>query len=112
MAIGVVTLTGYRSADNVGDAHPGIRAPMAARLPETLTALLLEHANLRPARFPVDDADHFGVDDKGCAGKHLAAVFFEKEHLVEGDFLADFGLEAVHGDHRARVHLHLTPARL
>src|SRR5688572_23407705 len=100
------------SADYVRDAHSGIRAPVAAGLPEALAPLLLEHANLRSARLAVDDADHAGVGDKGCSGEHLAAVLFEKEHLVEGDFLADLSLEAIDGDHRARVHLHLAPARL
>src|SRR5688500_2033325 len=85
---------------------------MAACLAEALAPLLLEDANLRAARLAVDNADHFGVGNEGCSGKHLAAVLFEKKHLVEGDFLADLGLEAVDRDHRARVHLHLTPAGL
>src|SRR5215204_1032607 len=101
-----------RLADDVGDAHAGICAAMAAGLAEALAALLLEHADFRAARLAVDDPDHFGIGDKRRPGEHLAAVLFEKEHLLEGDFLADLSLEAVDRDHRARIHLDLTPTGL
>src|SRR5215213_2873906 len=99
-------------ADDLRHAHARIRAAMAAGLAEALAALLLEHANLGAARLAVDDTDHLRVGNKWRPGEHLAAVLFEKEHLLEGDFLADLSLEAVDRDHRAGIHLDLTPTGL
>src|SRR4051812_45018760 len=97
---------------DVGDANPRIRAPVAARLAEPLAALLLEDDDLGAAGLAVDNADNPGVRDERCPGEHLAAVLLEEEHLVERDLLADFGVDAVDGEHRTRIHPDLTPARL
>src|SRR5580765_3410469 len=85
---------------------------MAACLAEALAPLLPEHANLRTARLPVNDADDLGVGHKRCAREHLAAVLLEEQHLVERDFLADLGVKPVQRDHGPGVDLDLAPARL
>src|SRR5881392_985847 len=98
--------------DDIGHAHARVGTAMPARLAEPLAPLLLEHPNLRPARFTVDDADDLRVGDKRRARQHLAAVLRQKQHLLEGDFLAGLRLDAVDRHDRPGVDLHLAPASL
>src|SRR5690349_8545506 len=100
------------SNNDVRHSHPGVGTAVTARLAEPLAALLSEHADLRSARLPVDDADDAGVGDKRGSRDHLPAVLFEEQHLVERDFLADLGLNAVERDDRTGIDPDLTPARL
>src|SRR5205085_10213297 len=80
---------------NVGNAHACHRAAVSARLPESLAALLLEHAQLRAARLAVDDANHLGVGDKRRARDDVAGVLLDEEHLFEGELLALFPRRSV-----------------
>jgi hypothetical protein len=63
-----------------------------------LAALLLEHPDLRPTRFAVDDTDNPDVGNERRSGKHLAAFLFQDEHLVNRHFVAGRGVEAIDGD--------------
>src|SRR5262245_42323594 len=81
---------------------------MARLLAESLSALLLEHADLRPAALAVHHAQHFGAANKGRACQQLSAVFGQKQNLVEGDFLARLGSPSVELDGDARRDLDLT----
>src|SRR4051794_15347233 len=86
---------------------------MTPRLAEALAAPLLEDANLRAAGFAIDDPDDFRIGHEGGAGEHFATVLLEEQHLLERNFLADFGRRhAVHGDHGPGVHPDLAPASL
>ena len=49
-----------------------------------LAALLLEDADLRAAGLALDDGDDARVGDKRRAGQDFAAVFFDEQHLFEG----------------------------
>src|SRR5437773_1887827 len=81
----------------LGPAHP-------------LAALLLEHADLRSPRFAVDDGDDLGVGDEGRAGEDFSAVFFDEQHVFDGQLGA--GLAGSSADEReaARGYLELLAA--
>ena len=85
---------------------------MTARLPEALAPLLLEHAELRPARLAVDHPEHLRVGDERRAGDDVAGVFFDQEHLVEREFRARSRRAAVDVDDRAGRHLELAATGL
>src|SRR3954454_14280057 len=100
------------SDHNVRHANPSVGAAVSARLAKSLAALLPEHTDLRAASFSVDDSDDLGIGHEWCASQHLAAVLFQEQHLVERDFLADFGIDAVDRDHGAGIDFDLAPAGL
>src|SRR3954471_19057203 len=100
------------SNHNVGDANARVGAAVSARLAESLAALLPEHTDLRAATFSVHDTDDLGIGHEWCASQHLAAVLFQEQHLVERDFLADLGVDAVDRDHGAGIDFDLAPAGL
>src|SRR5438876_2845488 len=83
---------------NVGDADARQHAAVSARLPESLAALLLEHAQLWAARLAVHHADHLGVGDKRRARDDVAGIFLDEEHLFEGELLALFTRRSVDFD--------------
>src|SRR5687767_13891551 len=68
---------------NIGNTHARQEAAVAARLAESLAALLLEHAELGAARLAIHDAEHFRVGDKRRAGDDVSGVLFDQEHLLE-----------------------------
>src|SRR5262245_2622289 len=103
---------GSGSDQDVRDADASVCAAMAACLAEALAALLPEDPDLRSARLAVDDPDHLCVGHERGAREHFAAVLLEKQHLVESDFLADLGVDAVERDHGAGVDLDLAAAGL
>src|SRR5262249_58450575 len=78
----------------------------------TLAAFLHEHANLRAARLGVDHAEHLRVGDKRRAGKHFAAVLFEKQHTVDADLVTRLRVDPVDLDDRAGYDLHLAATAL
>src|SRR5262245_43820884 len=85
---------------------------MSARLPESLSALLLEHPQFRPARLAVDDADYFCVGDKWRTGDDVAAISLDKQHLLKGELSALLSQCAVHFDDGPGRNLQLSSARL
>src|SRR4030095_8158703 len=105
-------VSSLRSDEDVLDPDAGQGAAVALRPAHALALLLLEDADLRPARLTVDDTDAPGVGDEWRAGEHFAAVLFEHQHAVDADFLAGFDVDAIHGDDRARRHLDLPSAAL
>src|SRR5215831_1989992 len=85
---------------------------MAFGAAHPLAALLLEHPDLRSARFAFDDRDDFGVGDKWRARKHFAAVFLDEQHVAERQFRAGFTGRPVERREAAGLDPQLTPARL
>src|SRR4029434_3301069 len=85
--------------ENLLHANLRVGAAMPPGPTHSLTALLLEHPNLRAARFTVDDADDARVGHERRSGQHLAAVLLEDEDAIDADFLTrlDFR-DAVNGD--------------
>src|SRR5258705_9952934 len=119
MSHGVVPLGGsektrptYSLNLNVRDPHARHRAAMPACLAEALAPLLLEDAELRPARLAVDDANHLRVGDKRRAGDDVARVLLDEQHLLEGELLARFTCGSVDLDDGSRSDLDLAAARL
>src|SRR5262245_42160925 len=90
-----------RLYEDVGDAHAGVEGAVSLRPALALAALLLEHADLRPARLAFDDAHDAGVRDVRRSGQHFAAVLFDEEYLLECDARALLGHAAVHGHETA-----------
>src|SRR5882672_10568968 len=97
---------------NIRDPHARHRAAMPACLAEALAPLLLEDAQLRPARLAVDDANHLRVGDKRRAGDDVARVLLDEQHLLEGELLARFTCGSVDLDDSSRSDLDLAAARL
>src|SRR5688572_33483047 len=85
---------------------------MAARLAEALAALLLEHAQLRTARFAVDDAEDLGVGDKRSARQDISRVFLDQQHLFEVEFRPGLTGRSIDLDDSAGRNLDLTAAGL
>src|SRR5215467_12852339 len=77
-----------------------------------LAALLLEHPDLRSARFAFDDRDDFGVRDKGRAREHLAAVLFDEQHVAERQLRTGLASRPVERREAAGLDPQLPPARL
>src|SRR5689334_14586768 len=77
-----------------------------------LAALLLEDANLRPARFTVDDSEDFCVRHKRRSRQYLAAVLFDEQHAVDADLITGPRIDPIHVDRSAGGDLHLPPAAL
>src|SRR5215471_3876294 len=77
-----------------------------------LPALLLEDADLRPARLTFDDCDDLRIRDKRRARQHFAPVFFDEQHAAERYFRAGFAGRAVERRETAGGHAHLAPAGL
>src|SRR5476651_1078141 len=94
--------------DDVGDADARIERAMSARLAEALAALLLEDPDLRTARFTIDDAEHSGARHERRAGEQFAALFCQKQDLLEGDRGPGIACSAIHLDGLTRRYLHLT----
>src|SRR5258705_4112947 len=105
-------ITHHESDLDVRDADAGHRAAGAARLAEPLAPLLLEDAQLRSARFAVDDADDLGVGDKRSARHDVACVLLDEQYLLEGELLALFTRGPVDFDDGSRRNLDLAAARL
>src|SRR4030081_259307 len=99
------------SDEDVGHPNDRVRAAVTTRLSKSLAPLLLEHADFRAAGLAVYDADDLRVRDEGSAGEHLPSLFFQEQHLIEGDLLADLGLDAIDRDHGTRAHLDLPTTR-
>src|SRR6185503_18000113 len=97
---------------NIRDPHARQRAAMPAALAEALAPLLLEDAQLRPARFAVDDANHLRIGDKRRTGDDVARVLLDEQHLLEGELLALFTGGPVDFDDRSRSDFDLAAARL
>src|SRR5262245_33070732 len=95
-----------------GNADARIGGAMPLGPAHALAALLLEDADLRAARFAVDNRHHLGVGDVGCAGEDLAAVCFDEQDLFDRQLLTRFADGSVDGDKAARGHLGLTAAVL
>src|SRR6516225_6108922 len=91
-------------------AREGAAMPLGVAL--CLPALLLEHADLRPARLRIHDADHLHVCDKRCPGEHFAPVLLEEEDAIDADLVAGLRVEPVDLDDAAGGDLHLPPAAL
>src|SRR5258706_449291 len=85
---------------------------MPPRPAHPLAALLLEHANLGPVRFALDDGNDPRTGDKRRAGEDLASVFFNEQHLIENDLCAWFAGGPIEQGESAGRHPHLPPARL
>ena len=81
---------------------------MSLRPAHALPALLLEHANLRPARFTFDDGQDVGIGDKRCAGEDVAAVFFDEQHLAQRELGPRFARGPFKIDEPARRDSHLS----
>src|SRR6476620_12776074 len=92
---------------NVCDPDTRHERAVPLRAAHAFTALLFEHADLRPARLAVDDAEHFGAAHKRRTGHHFAAVFGEEQNLLEGDLLAGLGRAPIEFDNCAWRYLHL-----
>src|SRR5688500_11899502 len=100
---------------NFGDADAGQRAAVTLGPAHALTALLLEHADLRPARLAVDDAQHFHVRHERRPGQHFAAVLvvlLDEQDAIDADFVPRLGVDAVDFDDVPRGDLHLAAAAL
>src|SRR4026208_333410 len=85
---------------------------MAARLPESLTALLPEHADLRSTRLAIHHTDDLRVSHEWGARQHFAAVFFQEQDLVKRHCLADLGVDAFERDDGPWIDLYLSAAGL
>src|SRR5678815_2197423 len=96
-------LQGCRTASdlNIRDAHARQEAAVTACLPESLAALLLEHANLGTARLTIHYAEHLRVGDKWRARDDVAGVLFNQQHLLELELRALLTGHAVNFDDRA-----------
>src|SRR2546427_4371156 len=97
---------------NVFDPHACIGRTMPLGSTHPFAAFLLEHPNLRSARFAVDDRDHLRVRHEGGSRDGAAAVRFGEQHVSERQFRARFARRPVEPHEPARRHLHLTSARL
>src|SRR5256885_950353 len=86
---------GSGSKNDIGNANARVDRAMSLRAAHALAALLLEHANLRSARFAFDDRFHAGVGDERRAGRDFAAVFFDEQHLLERELGARFAGRSV-----------------
>src|SRR5471030_572534 len=91
---------------------PRVERAVAVGPAHALTALLLEHADFRPARLALDDADDLRVGDIRRARQDLAAVFFDQQYLADRDFFARLTGRAVQLGKLAGDYPHLPAARL
>src|SRR4029453_18709996 len=92
---------------NIGDAHAREEAAMSARFAESLAPLLLEHADLGPARLAVHHAEHLGVGDGRRAGDDVSRVLGNQQRLLELELRALFAWRAVDLDDSAGGHFEL-----
>src|SRR5262245_14828940 len=101
-----------RLHQNVFDSHAREDRAVAPGPAHALAALLLEHADLRPARLALDDRDDAGVGDERRTGEDVAAVLFDEQHLFERQFGPGFTDGAVYQHDAPWRDLQLTPAAL
>src|SRR6476620_10429950 len=97
---------------NVGNTDARECGAMPPCLAESLASLLLEDPQLRTARLTVDDGDDLSVGDKWRTGDDVAAIFLDKQHLLEGELSALLAQCAVHFDDGSGRNLQLATARL
>src|SRR5262249_10177221 len=100
------------SHEDVFDSHAREDRAVAPGPAHALAALLLEHADLRPARLALDDRHDAGVGDERRTREDLAAVLFDEQHLFERQFGPRFADGAVYQHDAAGSDLQLTPAAL
>src|SRR5438445_6626276 len=74
---------GYDLEKNLSNAHARVGGAMPLRPAHALAALLLEYADLRPARLAFDDGQHARLGDERRAGHDFATVFFDEQHALE-----------------------------
>src|SRR5262245_26185856 len=77
-----------------------------------LPALLLEDADLWPARLAFDHPDDLGIGHKWRTRQHFAAVFFDEQALVDRELRAGLARRAIDRGDPARDDLQLTTTRL
>src|SRR4051794_21182165 len=93
--------------DDVRDADARVDRAVAFGPAHALPALLLEHADLRPARLALDDGVNLGVRDVRRTGENLAAVLLDEQDLFERDGGPWLGDRASDERESARRNLHL-----
>jgi len=97
---------------NLGDTYAGKHALVSTRLPEALTALLLEDPHFLASGLAVHDSDDSGIGDERSAGDDVAGIFFDDEYLIERELGARFSGATIDLHDLARRDLELVTATL